>query len=177
MKRHFFPIILFICLLQLQAQPQEHTLQFMLTFNGETLEMGKKYYLPSIKDSVELETLRFYVSDLQWLQNEEIVAAMAKKHWLIDAEKTESLKQTFTTDSLSKKLFNKLQFQLGIDSLTNVSGAFGGDLDPTNGMYWTWQSGYINFKLEGISKVCPARKTVFNSILAATNNPSMHCKT
>ena len=25
----------------------------------------------------------------------------------------------------------------------------GGDLDPTKGMYWTWQSGFINLKLEG----------------------------
>jgi hypothetical protein len=28
-------------------------------------------------------------------------------------------------------------------------------------MYWTWQSGYINFKLEGISSLCPARKNKF----------------
>ena len=26
-----------------------------------------------------------------------------------------------------------------------------GDLDPLKGMYWTWQSGYINFKIEGSS--------------------------
>ena len=25
-----------------------------------------------------------------------------------------------------------------------------GDLDPVHGMYWTWQSGYIQFKLEGL---------------------------
>jgi hypothetical protein len=35
--------------------------------------------------------------------------------------------------------YDQIQFQLGIDSLTNVSGAMGGDLDPTKGMYWTWQ--------------------------------------
>jgi hypothetical protein len=44
---------------------------------------------------------------------------------------------------------------LGVDSATNVSGAFGGDLDPTNGMYWTWQSGYINVKVEGRSPAAP----------------------
>jgi hypothetical protein len=30
-----------------------------------------------------------------------------------------------------------------------VSGAYEGDLDPMNNMYWTWQSGYINLKFEG----------------------------
>ena len=45
--------------------------------------------------------------------------------------------------------FDKIKFQLGLDSFTNVSGALTGDLDPTKGMYWTWQSGYINLKIEG----------------------------
>jgi hypothetical protein len=45
--------------------------------------------------------------------------------------------------------FDAIQFNLGLDSLTNVSGALGGDLDPTKGMYWTWQNGYVNFKLQG----------------------------
>ena len=46
-------------------------------------------------------------------------------------------------------------FLLGVDSLTNVSGAFGGDLDPIKGMYWAWNSGYINLKLEGTSPGSP----------------------
>jgi hypothetical protein len=57
--------------------------------------------------------------------------------------------------------FNTLKFNLGIDSITNNAGAMGGDLDPTNGMYWTWQSGYINFKLEGVSSKCPSRNHEF----------------
>jgi hypothetical protein len=58
-------------------------------------------------------------------------------------------------------VFNKIHFSIGIDSVTNSSGVFGGDLDPTNGMYWTWQSGYINFKLEGKSLLSSARKNKF----------------
>ena len=171
MKRHFFLSILFFCFLQLKAQPQEHTLQFSLTFNGETLEMGKNYYLPSIKDSIEFEAFRFYISDLQFATKEEVLTSIEKKYWLIDAENSESLKEIFTTDFSSKTTFKKLQFKLGIDSTTNVSGAFGGDLDPTNGMYWTWQSGYINFKLEGISKVCPSRKNRFQFHIGGYQSP------
>jgi hypothetical protein len=33
-----------------------------------------------------------------------------------------------------------------------------GDLDPIKAMYWTWQSGYINFKLEATSNIAQNRK-------------------
>jgi len=80
-----------------------------------------------------------------------------KKAHLIDLSKELSLqineKKSFD--------FDKVKFNIGVDSLTNVSGIFEGDLDPANGMYWTWQSGYINFKLEGTSSLCPSRKNKF----------------
>ena len=45
-----------------------------------------------------------------------------------------------------------LTFNLGIDSLAHYRGTESGPLDPIHGMYWTWQSGYIHFKLEGSVK-------------------------
>ena len=68
--------------------------------------------------------------------------------------------------------YDQLAFDIGIDSITNVSGAMGGDLDPTKGMYWTWQSGYINFKLEGTSPDCPARKNEFQFHLGGYAYPN-----
>jgi hypothetical protein len=37
--------------------------------------------------------------------------------------------------------------------LTNDAGVGDKALDPLNGMYWTWNTGYINFKLEGKSSL------------------------
>jgi hypothetical protein len=56
---------------------------------------------------------------------------------------------------------HSIGFNLGLDSIINTSGALGGQLDPSNGMYWTWQSGYINFKIEGVSKAFPTRNHEF----------------
>ncbi|MDB4835148.1 hypothetical protein OAH12_01030 [Cyclobacteriaceae bacterium] len=42
----------------------------------------------------------------------------------------------------------KVSFAIGVDSAKTMEGVFEGDLDPAKGMFWTWQSGYINFKLE-----------------------------
>ena len=52
--------------------------------------------------------------------------------------------------------YDKLQFLLGVDSIRNCSGAQTGALDPMNGMFWTWNSGYIMFKLEGNSTASTA---------------------
>jgi hypothetical protein len=39
----------------------------------------------------------------------------------------------------------------GVDSLRNVSGAQTGALSTVNGMFWSWNTGYIMMKAEGIS--------------------------
>ena len=45
--------------------------------------------------------------------------------------------------------YTGIRFLIGVDSLHNVSGAQKGALDPDNGMFWTWVSGYVHFRAEG----------------------------
>ena len=59
-----------------------------------------------------------------------------------------SLSFTFTVEENS---FSSIQFLIGVDSLRNVSGAQSGALDPLNDMFWTWNSGYVMAKMEGVS--------------------------
>jgi hypothetical protein len=147
----------FIILSQLVfCQPNEITIKFIPIFENLQLEIDKKYQFQG--KNLEIGTLKFYVSNIKLHQNSEQIAVFNKKYHLIDLEKPETLQ--IAEDNIPA--FNKIEFDIGIDSTTNVYGAFGGDLDPTNGMYWAWQSGYINFKLEGKSKLCPARKNQFS---------------
>jgi hypothetical protein len=53
----------------------------------------------------------------------------------------------------------------------------GDDLDPVNGMYWAWQSGYINFKLEGKSKICNTRNNVFQFHIGGYMHPNATVQT
>jgi hypothetical protein len=53
----------------------------------------------------------------------------------------------------------------------NTTGAHSGALDPSNGMYWSWQSGYINFKIEGVSPSCMTRKNKFQFHIGGYQNP------
>lgn len=124
---------------------------------NEDLVLDKLYMLNG--DSINISQLKFFVSDMSFYRDDTLVYVLKKKHHLFDLSQP-------STISLSEKLaspikYNQVKFNIGIDSLTSVSGAIEGDLDPTNGMYWTWQSGYINFKLEGTSSICPSRHNKF----------------
>lgn len=115
------------------AQDQSTQLEFIL--NQDT------YFL----QQVQLKTFRFYISSISFYKSGELVYQEPNSYHLIDFSDASEKTLTFST-SVD---FDRISFNLGIDSLKNVSGVFGGDLDPTNGMYWSWQSGYINFKIEG----------------------------
>lgn len=151
--------LLFLLPSFLLAQKNQYTIDFQLKMNGERIMAEKGYWIEALADSVYIETLKFYISEVRLFQNDSCVDSLDKKHLLIDLESPVSQQITFLRKN--KMLFNKIKFNIGIDSFTNVSGAYGGDLDPTTGMYWTWQSGYINFKLEGRSNSCPARNHFF----------------
>ena len=127
------------------------------------------YYKINNNDSLQIETLKFYISNVQLLYNDSIVFKEQYSYHLIDAAENKSL--VITLPLISSPKYNQIQFNLGIDSVTNVSGAMGGDLDPTKGMYWTWQSGYINAKIEGSSNICNTRNNVFQLHLGGYQYP------
>jgi hypothetical protein len=125
------------------------------------------YYRLNAQDSIQITSFKFYISQLELINGTKAVWKDKVKYHLIDAFDLKTLDLQIP----SNICFTKIKFQLGIDSLTNVSGAMGGDLDPTKGMYWTWQSGYINFKLEGKSNLCKTRHNEFQFHLGGYQQP------
>lgn len=146
MKKNYFVFIFLASVNFLFSQNAVTGIQFSPVWGSEKLEIEKKYTLKD--DVVSISKLKFYVSDINLKKSGKTVYKTPEKSYLIDSENR--LKIDF--DKNSTEDFDEIQFNIGIDSLTNVSGAMGGDLDPVNGMYWSWQSGYINFKIEGNSE-------------------------
>lgn len=97
--------------------------------------------------SLQLEQVRFYLSKFEFYQNDQLVAVDPAEAYLVDFEIDSTRKIIFPT--IQPAQIDEIRFLFGIDSVTNTSGAMAGALDPMYGMYWSWQSGYINCKLEG----------------------------
>lgn len=159
-----------LCLPLLQAQKankQGVLVQFVPVYDGEALKPDHAYGEGSA--AVQIDVLRFYISRVGLMRKGKNVFKEKNSVHLLDLADPLSLQ--FCLPVKGKKGFDRLQFSLGIDSTTNVSGALDGDLDPTKGMYWTWQSGYINFKCEGQSEQCPTRNHAFQYHLGGYRHP------
>ena len=141
--------------------PNIFTSQINISF---TAKSGDSNFLMNennlfLNDTISFSVIKFYISKVNLLKDSIVTFKDDKLGYLIDLsqERTNSINLTVNEDVE----FNRINFQLGIDSSTHMEGVKGDDLDPTNGMYWTWKSGYINFKMEGFSLNCPARNNYF----------------
>ena len=159
-------IALFCC--SMLGFAQNNQLRIALVF-GQTPITEDTWFVSANGDSLQFDNIRFYLSAIQFeSENGEIINDVKRAH-LIDVFEPSTLIIPF--QNIGDKRLKKIRFNIGIDSTTSVAGALGGDLDPTKGMYWAWQSGYINMKIEGRSPQSPNRKHVFQFHIGGYMSP------
>lgn len=118
---------------------------FQFVYDGHALVTGASY--DNEAHSTTISVARLYVSQFCFYNKGQKVAAVNNSCFLLDVEKPQSVTRTLTIpDGL---VFDEVRFLIGIDEKTNDAGIGNGELDPAKDMYWAWQSGYINMKLEG----------------------------
>jgi hypothetical protein len=110
----------------LKAQNSE--IVFSPTYGNAKLSLNTNYFLKSINDSIQFTTIKCYVSHITLYKQQEVVYQSSTPK-LLDISQSSSL---VIKTSISS--FDSISFMIGVDSLTQVSGAYGGDLDPTNGL-------------------------------------------
>jgi hypothetical protein len=148
-------ILFFLAATQCVAQkPSAVRINFIPTFGNEQIRFDETYYTLPKADSILFETFKCYISAVSLYNDGKKVWSEQESFHLLNSENEEL---AFTLNIPADISYNNIHFNLGIDSATSNSGALGGDLDPAKGMFWTWQSGYINCKIEGRSNRCPTR--------------------
>ncbi len=161
-------IFLFLCLSSFGQKKDSLSINFKINFDQFPLELNKQY-ITSNKDTVAISTFKCYVSNIEIQYADKSVFKEKNSYHLLDSENPNSL--FIPVARANDKMISKVVFNIGIDSTTNTSGALDGDLDPIKGMYWAWQSGYINIKIEGKSPSCKTRKNQFQFHLGGYLQP------
>ena len=116
---------------------------FKIIYKGDDSIMNRNL-VNDFGENYFISKLKFYVSNIKFETKEDTKSASNVA--LIDASK----RNTISVLKLAKKIIG-ISFLLGVDSTLNCSGAQRGALDPLNDMFWTWNNGYIFFKMEGTS--------------------------
>lgn len=112
-------------------------------------ETGATTYINSSGESFRINRLKYYISNVQLFNVDALVYTMPESYFLVDESNNATTK--LAIPNVPAGNYTKIKFMVGVDSTRNVSGTQTGALDPANGMFWTWSSGYIFYKLEGKS--------------------------
>ena len=131
----------------------------VVDYDSNALEFGKSY-LNHFNESYTVKTFKFYIHGVQFINTDSgrVYEANKGDYFLVNcADSASSLVKV----AVLPFKYNRIAFTIGVDSARNVSGAQTGALDPTQGMFWTWNTGYIMAKLEGNSPASSAPGQMF----------------
>ncbi len=174
----FIRPLLLLCLTLMFSAPSVGTVQheeppvqltFLPEFTGAQLQLDTVQYYNAAGQPMWVTKFRFYISAVSlWLHGEPQFTD--PDYYLPDASDAKSL--TITLKKSEGIAFDEIRFIVGVDSAHNVSGAQSGALDPVNGMFWAWNTGYIFLKLEGRSSACPNPGGVFEYHIGGFREPA-----
>jgi hypothetical protein len=151
-----------------QKEKDSTFMKLHLKFDGQTLVLNKTY-LSKKSDTLEINVLKFYISDIEIRYDDDSTFKPKKKYHLVDLDNSKT--HQIALNAKADIRITQLSFAIGVDSTASVSGALADDLDATNGMYWAWQSGFINMKIEGKSNSCKTRKNQFHFHIGGYKKP------
>ena len=143
-----------------KVQFGELTMGFVHQWESADFNLNQAYTTPS-GENFTPQQLKYYVSNINLTTTDGRQVSLPDQYFLVDVSKAES-------QTLSLKLpvgsYSNLEYLVGVDSTRNVSGVQEGALDPANGMFWTWNSGYIMARLEGTSpqSTAPFQKVTYH---------------
>ena len=135
-----------------ENKPGNLKIRIALVFNGHSLVLSSQEYITANGDTIFIDQFRAYLGNFRLLNASGTEVNLAPTYHLLDAEVDSSMFLTFS--NVPPGIYSELNFTIGTDSVVNVAGALDGALDPVNGMYWAWNTGYINAKLNGRSPSC-----------------------
>lgn len=144
---------------QMKINKKDVPVSLHLNFQNEPLVLDDKKYVTKTNDTVTITKMKFYLSNIVLELEDGTQYKESNSFHLVDAETLSSLE--FYLKNVPDIKIKKIGFAVGIDSKNSISEKFDGDLDPALGMYWAWNTGYINMKLEGKSSSCTSVKKEF----------------
>jgi len=137
--------------------------------DNELLKLDTLKYKNTAGQVYAVTKFKYYIGNI-CLKNIDGKEFISKEYFLINEEE-EDTKQ-LVLENIPAGNYVSMSFIIGVDSLHNCSGVQSGALDPVNGMFWAWNTGYIFLKLEGNSSYSKSPGGVFEFHIGGYKQPS-----
>ncbi len=129
------------------------SIEFENVVGAENLQLGTRTYTNTFGETYTVSHFMYYVSNFTLQKKDGSTYLVPESYFLINQEDPAS--QTIALADIPAGDYTGLSFLIGVDSTRNTSGAQTGALDPVNGMFWSWNTGYIFVRMEGNSPASP----------------------
>lgn len=151
------------------------TIEFEHQVNGTALALNNTTYKNAKGEDFKISTFKYYVSNIKLTKTDGTIYSIPESYFLIDESKSAS--KLITVNDVPTGDYIKIEYTIGVDYARNFAGAQTGALDPINGMFWTWNSGYIFVKLEGTSPVSTATGNALTFHIGGVVDPNNTIRT
>jgi hypothetical protein len=121
---------------------------------------GTTNYTNQMGEQFTVTKLKYYITNVELLKEDGSYYKVPESYYLID-ESNDSTHNAILSD-IPGGVYTGIRYMVGVDSTRNVSGAQEGALDISNDMFWSWNSGYIFFKMEGTSTASSSGDLTFH---------------
>ena len=142
-------------------------IEFNHYVSNDRLILDTLKYKNEFMQSYSISKFRYYISNIK-LKRRDGTEYISNEYYLIDVEDKESQQIVIP----EKGDYSSISFTIGVDSLNNCSGLQKGVLDPINGMFWAWNTGYIFLKLEGKSPCSKSPSNIFEYHIGGYKQPN-----
>lgn len=117
--------------------------------NSTPFELNTQYIHPMSNDTLTYSKVKYYISNFKLKKSDGSWWTHPESYFLVDLSDPSTT--TLSLNNIPEGNYTEVSYIMGVDSLRNVSGAQTGALSTANGMFWSWNSGYIMVKVEGTS--------------------------
>lgn len=128
-------------------------MEFSNVVGSRAMNLNTSWYTNAAGDSFQISTYNYYISNIVLSTQDGKTFTEPESYHLI--EQSNPATWSFKINDVPAGDYTSVQFMIGVDSLHNSSGAQSGDLSPSRGMIWSWNTGYIMAKMEGRSPKSP----------------------
>ena len=142
---------------------------------SKELKLDTVTYKNALGQAFTVTNCKYYISHIKLIDSSGNVLENKDGYYLVNEDDPDSHK--IELSDVPVGAYSKISFMVGVDSIHNCSGAQSGALDPVNGMFWTWNSGYIFLKLEGKSPASKSPTHLFEYHIGGYKEPASCIRT